>query len=186
MRKLLAVAILGFAVPAMALDLSNTHLSLYGAGGKSTTNWHGQSDLQSLSLDITKASLTRWHLDLGVTASVHSLWQPKSWFGDRYGDGGETVFATSVALVARHEFARRGAIEPYVEVSSGPIYSDKNLPANTGRINFISQGGGGVIIHHGRIPVIAGVRIGHISNAGLFQHNPGVNFTSLILGLRFR
>lgn len=186
MRNLLAVALLGLAVPAMAADFSNTHLSLYGAGGKSTTNWHGQSDLQSLSFDVTQPALTRWRIDVGMIASVHSLWQPKSWFGDRYGDGSETVWATSVALVARHEFARRGAFEPYAEVSSGPMYSDKNLPANTGRINFISQGGGGVIIHRGRIPIIAGLRIGHISNAGLFQHNPGVNFTSIVLGLRFR
>src|SRR5436305_15288415 len=95
----------------------------------------------------------------------------------------ECVNAASLSLLARKTFSQRGSVKPYIEISSGPIYASKRVPETTSHFNFISQAGAGVVTS-GHTPLMIGIRVFHISNAGYAERNPGINFTGILLGVR--
>ena len=152
--------------------------SVYASGGKSITTWHGQADLSSLNVEWTKQ---RWrNTEVGVIVAPHFVYQPRSWFGDQYGDGSETVRAISGSLLFRRTFGRF-----YLEASTGPMWAEKQVPASTSRFNFITQPGFGVVLRReSRTPIIVGYRFAHISNGGYARRNPGLGISELILGVR--
>lgn len=172
MKSVLALAFLAIALPSLAAD----HLSLYATAGKSTTNRHGQDDLESLNVDYTRDLHFRWNIEFGGAAAVWRVKQPQTFFGE----GSETAYAAYLALVARHKFARQGSVQPYIELESGGMVGNKDIPVDTERFNFNSQGGGGVFINN----VMIGLRIGHISNLVFAQHNPGINYATVVVGWR--
>jgi hypothetical protein len=104
---------------------------------------------------------------VALVGGAVNLWQPRSWFGDRYGDGNETVRGVTASVLLRHAFRSGGSVRPYVEVSSGPMIAEKRVPAATSRFNFMSQGGAGVVFNSGgRMPLLVGYRFLHVSNGG--------------------
>ena len=177
MQRLLCAALLALALPAGAAWPSQ--FSIYGIGAKSAPNKHGQWSFQSLNLEATGPA--RWPFDWGVVFAPTHMTQPVDFFDTLHET--ESVNAASLSLLARKTFARRGSVRPYIELSSGPIYASRRVPESTSHFNFISQAGAGVITT-GRTPLMIGIRIFHISNAGYADHNPGINFTSILLGLR--
>ena len=177
---LIAVAV---CLPVSAQTFND--ISLYALGGKSTTNWHGQADLQALNLELGHAFSPR--TSAGVVIAPMNLWQPRSWFGDLYGDGNESVRAISASVLVRRTWRERESIQPYVEVSTGPMWAEKRVPAATSRFNFVSQGGAGVVFNgHGRFPFFAGYRVMHISNGGYAPRNPGLNIGAVVLGVQLK
>jgi hypothetical protein len=179
MRRLLPLALLLLALPAAA-DWPE-HLSLYGIGARSAPNKHGQVGFESLNLELS-GRMTR-SLDFGLVLAPTFLSQPTDFYDEFHTD--ENVRAVSLSPLLRHWFAPRGSVQPYIELSSGPIYASKRVPETTSHFNFISQLGGGVILTRTRVPVILGIRVFHISNAGYAERNPGINFTSVLAGVRF-
>lgn len=158
---------------------------VYALGGKSTTTWHGQADLQALNFELGHAFSPR--TTVGVVAAAMSLWQPRSWFGDLYGDGNESVRAVSAAVLLRHSWREQRKIQPYVELTTGPMFAEKRVPAATSRFNFVSQIGGGVMLNgNGRVPVFAAYRVMHISNGGYAPRNPGLNLGAIVMGVQVR
>lgn len=159
-------------------------ISIYATGGQSHRNWHGQADVQLLNIELAHALSPR--TDVGFVFAPVNLWQPRSWFGDQFGDGNETVRAMSVSLHARRRFNLDSSrVQFYGEVSSGPMYAEKSVPASTSRFNFITQVGGGVLLMpHARFPIMAGYRFMHISNGGYSPRNPGLNVSGVVLGIR--
>jgi hypothetical protein len=181
MKKVLLLALLCGAPPTAAA-LGQT-FSLVATGGQSLKTWHGQADAQSLSFEWTRSHSKR--TELGVAIAPHFLRQPRSWFGDRFGDGDENVRALSASFVARHHFGNR-SVRPYVELLIGPMWGEKQVPASTSRFNFITQPGFGLTFaRRGRIAPTVGYRFSHVSNGGYSPRNPGINVNSVVAGLRF-
>jgi hypothetical protein len=146
--------------------------------GKSITTWHGQADMQTLDVELARALGPRW--EVAGVAAAHALWQPRSWFGNLFGDGNEKVYGASASLFARRRFRAFGAFEPYAEAGVGPMWATRQIPQSTSRFNFVTQIGTGV--HIGRLRI--GYRFQHISNGGYSPRNPGVNVSSVVLGVR--
>lgn len=168
---------------ASAQTFNDVRLSVLG--GKSTTSWHGQADVQALNVELGKA-ISR-HTSLGLVFSPTQLWQPRSWFGDQYGDGNETVRAFSASLMARHSFRVERSIQPYFELSIGPMYAEKRVPAATSRFNFVTQGGAGMTFNgQRRYPFFVAYRVMHISNGGYAPRNPGLNLSAIVAGVQLR
>lgn len=160
-------------------------LGAYAVGGKSITNWHGQADVHSLQLERTKR---RWaNVELGLGASATVSWQPRSWFGGQYDNGNEPNYGIGASAVVRYLPRDGGWIQPYFDVVAGPMWSLRNIPAATSRLNFVTQPGLGLILAQGtRASALVGYRFMHISNGGRSSRNPGLNVSCVVVGMRFR
>jgi hypothetical protein len=173
--KTLWLLLLIAATPAIA----QVHYAVTATGGKSSTSWHGQLDIQSLALEASRDLTPKWEL-VGA-AAVHNIWQPRSWFGEQFGDGNERVHGASVSLLAR----RRLGTMFFAEAGTGPLYATKAIPASTSRFNFITQLGAGVtLFRNSNAPVVVGYRFQHISNGGYSPRNPGMNVSAVVVGVR--
>jgi hypothetical protein len=177
MKNLAFVALFVLALPASAAWPE--HFTIYGLGAKSAPNKHGKMDLQSLNFEATGP--TKWNFDWGVDFAATHMKQPVDFFDTLHQT--ESVNAASLSLLGRKTFGKRGAVRPYVELSSGPIYASQRVPESTSHFNFISQAGAGILTDRGWM---FGLRFGHISNAGYAERNPGVNFTAVLVGFRLR
>ncbi|HVR40049.1 MAG TPA: acyloxyacyl hydrolase [Thermoanaerobaculia bacterium] len=184
MKRLTIVVALAIALPASAQYL---HLNrVYATGGKSLTTRFGQSDMQGFDIEYAHAFSPR--MEIGFTFAPMSLKQPKILYGDVYGGGDESLLAMSSSMFARYIFnADSQRVRPYVELSTGPMWSQKRVPASTSHFNFISQAGAGVTLFPDRrIAMILGWRFSHISNAGYAPRNPGLNVNSIVIGAQLR
>jgi hypothetical protein len=76
-------------------------------------------------------------------------------------------------------------VQPYLEMGSGPMWASRRVPAATSRFNFITQTGFGVVVYPQRTSaLVIGYRFAHISNAGYAPRNPGLNVSSLLIGVQ--
>ena len=172
--------------PASSTDLKTTtpvaQWRVYASDGRSMQNWHGQAQLQSINFERSKQY--RWNGELGMIFSTHVISEPRSWFGD----GSQNVPAAGLSLMVRHRFKNdTHAAQPFVEISSGPMWSTERVPAATSHFNFLSQLGVGYVFHPDRrMAWILGWRFGHISNAGYGRLNSGLNINSLMIGTQLR
>ncbi len=158
--------------------------SFYGTAGRSPETWHGHADVQALNFEYAHPLSPR--TEVAAVISPMSILQPRSWFGDQFGDGNERVRAISGSLVLRRRFNRDSRnVQFYAEAGTGPMLAQKAVPASTSRFNFVSHGGFGVVLlPHARTPLVAGYRFQHISNGGYAPRNPGLNVSSFVLGVR--
>lgn len=178
MRRLILIALVSLSASAQMFD----RVSVHAAGGKSLETWHGQVTAEMLNVEGSRE--IRPNTELAFVVTPMFITQPRSWFGDQYGDGEEDARALSAALLLRRTF-RNDAI--YVEGGTGPMWSDKRVPAATSRFNFHTQLGAGFVLWPSRrVSVIAGYRFSHISNGGYAPRNPGLNVSSIVIGTRFR
>ena len=181
-------ALLCIAASAAAESvLVPNRMNVYAFGGKSMTGRIGQADVEAVNFELGRAFSRR--TELGVVLTPMNIRQRKSGYADQFGDGYENVRAMSTSLFVRYHFGGGSSrVRPYAELSSGPVWSEKRVPAGTTRFNFISQGGVGVTIRpQARYGLIVGWRFGHISNGGIEpDRNPGYNTNALILGVQFK
>jgi hypothetical protein len=177
------LAILLVLIPAFA---SASHVVVSAAGGQSHETWHGQADIQALNLEIGKAFSPR--TEVAFVFSPMSLWQPRSWFGDQFGDGNETVRALAASLLVRHRLNTNSSrVHFYGEAATGPMWAEKAIPASTSRFNFSTQLGAGVVLMpRARFPVMVGYRFSHLSNGGYSPRNPGFNISTIVVGVQVR
>jgi hypothetical protein len=178
--RLVTLLLVLFPFTAMAQTIS-----VYGMAGQSPETWHGQADLQAINIELAHALSSR--TELAFVLSPTQFDQPRSWFGDDYGDGNERVRAILGSLLLRRWFNRDSSrAQFYGELGTGPMYAEKAVPASTSRFNFVSQLGAGIVLMpQTRFPLIAGYRFQHVSNGGYGPRNPGLNFSSLVLGVRY-
>jgi hypothetical protein len=80
--------------------------------------------------------------------------------------------------------APKHRIKPYLTVSSGPFYFTKQVPVpDSAQFNFLSTAGGGVqIFVTSRRAISVEYKVGHLSNAGVGNLNPGFNSSSIQAG----
>ena len=180
MRAFLVVLAFALTTSAQTFD----RIAVNAAGGKSVTTWHGQATVESLNIELLRP-LSK-HYDVAFVVSPMQIRQPRSWFGDQFGDGEENVRALAGSILFRRtwrETSDRASF--YAEAGTGPMWSERRVPASTSRFNFHSQFGAGVVLFpQSRAGIIVGYRFGHISNGGYAPRNPGLNVSSLVIGIR--
>lgn len=80
-------------------------------------------------------------------------------------------------------FATRGKIVPYFEVSGGVLFTNNDVPAGTNNVNFTPGAGLGTHFLGEKYNWTVEVRYLHVSNAGLVVPNPGLNTVQVRLGI---
>jgi hypothetical protein len=181
-----SLALLLFALVTSPAFADVSHIVISAAGGQSHRTWHGQADVQALNIELGKAFSPR--TEIAFVLSPVSLWQPRSWFGDQYGDGNETVRAIAAAVVARYRLnVDSSRVQFYGETGIGPMWAEKAIPASTSRFNFSTQFGAGVVLMpRARFPVMLGYRFQHLSNGGYSPRNPGFNISTIVVAVQVR
>ncbi len=86
-------------------------------------------------------------------------------------------------LNLKWNFATRGQVVPYFELSGGPLFSNHEVPRGTSSVNFTPSASLGAHFLRERYNWSLELRYLHISNAGLSKPNPGINTVQLRLGI---
>jgi hypothetical protein len=86
-------------------------------------------------------------------------------------------------LNLKWNFATRGRVVPYVELSGGALFSNHDVPTGTDNVNFTSSAALGAHFLGDSHNWSVEARYLHISNAGLGDFNPGINIVQLRLGI---
>lgn len=86
-------------------------------------------------------------------------------------------------LGLKWNFERHGRFSPFLELTGGVLFTNRDVPANTNSVNFMDQAALGSHILARKYNVSVEVRYMHISNAGLGNLNPGINTVQLRLGV---
>ena len=182
--RLLLIALIALPCAGQAIlpaRSSPTHIAISATAGQTAESWHGQLDITSLNVEITRDNTAPWEIS-GV-AGLHSMSQPESWFGYQFGEGNEQAYGISASLQARRRFGRYW----YAEASTGPMVTNIATPESTSKFNFITQlGAGATLFSTSRTPLLVGYRFQHISNGGYSPRNPGWNVNAIVVGVRVR
>jgi hypothetical protein len=187
---LLLLLSLLLSVSAFAGDFN-----IYLGDAKSETNRHGQSRFRTISFELTgRPQLLRYierylpDARAGVDINYADVRQPRSWFGYTYGDPDDSVRAEWAHFFVRNYWrTSSNTLRPYVDIGTGPMWSNRRIPAATSKFNFNSQLGLGVVLFpNARMPLYVGYRFFHISNGGLTGRNPGLNVNGFFAGARIR
>jgi hypothetical protein len=86
-------------------------------------------------------------------------------------------------LNLKWNFATRGSVVPYLELSGGTLFSTRSVPAGTSSVNFTSAAAFGTHFLGQKYAWTVEARYLHISNAGLERLNPGINSVEVRLGI---
>jgi len=86
-------------------------------------------------------------------------------------------------LNLKWNFATRGVLSPYVELSGGTLFTNHDVPAGTNTVNFTSCAAIGTHILGDTRNWSLELRYMHISNAGLAPLNSGVNTVQVRVGI---
>jgi len=86
-------------------------------------------------------------------------------------------------LNLKWNFATRGRIVPYFELSGGTLFTTHEVPARTSTLNFTPGAALGTHFLVDKHSWSLEVRYVHISNAGLASLNPGINTVQVRLGV---
>ena len=79
-------------------------------------------------------------------------------------------------------FRKPRTVVPYFEFGGGTLFTSSDVPPGTSRVNFTSGGAFGLHLLQSKHNWSVEVRYMHISNAGLANHNPGINTIQVRLG----
>src|SRR6202051_4225410 len=95
-----------------------------------------------------------------------------------------TAFGAGInPLNLKWNFATRGRVVPYFELSGGTLFTNHDVPPGTSSVNFTSGVALGTHFLRDRCNWSAELRYMHISNAGISSLNPGINTIQVRLGL---
>ncbi len=86
-------------------------------------------------------------------------------------------------LNLKWNFAAKGRVAPYLELSGGTLFTSHEVPPGTSKVNFTSGGAIGTHLLGSEYNLSMELRYMHISNAGLTTPNPGINTLQVRLGL---
>ncbi len=86
-------------------------------------------------------------------------------------------------LNLKWDFASRGRIAPYFELSGGVLFTNHDVPTYTNSVNFTPSAALGTHIFGEKYNWSVELRYLHISNSGLAVPNPGLNTVQVRLGI---
>lgn len=187
----LLLLLLSLTVPAFGSDFfrfAPRELNVYYSDGRTPMTNRGHAVFHTATIELTaKSAFLDRHLrnsEAGVSLSYSDITQARSWFGYRYGDPNDRVRGENAYFFARHYWRAGSSLQPYVELGTGPMWSNRRVPAATSRFNMNSQGGAGVVFFAGGHPLHVGYRFSHISDGGVTGRNPGWDLHSFVIGTR--
>jgi hypothetical protein len=95
-----------------------------------------------------------------------------------------TAFGAGVNPInLKWNFATRGDVVPYFELSGGTLFTNHDVPNFTSRVNFTSGAALGFHFLGENHALSVEARYMHVSNAGLGDLNPGLNTFQVRLGI---
>ncbi|MBH0189774.1 MAG: acyloxyacyl hydrolase [Nitrospira sp.] len=116
----------------------------------------------------------RGSVALGLEAAFLGIAEPTGMYG------------VGITPKVVYTLASLGRFKPYVEGGGGPLWTnfDGRIPEQGSDFNFLVWGGAGATYDlTARWALNAGVRLSHISNAGIESPNGGVNYLLPFVGL---
>jgi lipid A 3-O-deacylase PagL len=161
--------ILGFVPKTVTVSTS---------AGQSQSSWHGQASFRSIQFEVSGRARIFRTFDTGAAITYSDIRQPRSWFGHRYGDPDDKVRGEALYV-----FLRRDRGRAFADLGTGPMWSNRRVPAACSRLNFESKLGFGVTLAE-RLRL--GYRFSHISNGGLTHRNPGWNVHTIFVGVKMK
>jgi hypothetical protein len=187
-KRITLLSIVLAAATARA-DFHPRAVNLFLSSGTSVEDLHGQATLRSIHFEL--AGPADWmklrNTDVGVALIYSEVRQPHFLFPPEGGGPKDDIRAESAYFFGRKRWTRWTAVEPYVDAGTGPMWSNRRIPAATSRVNFQSQLTGGAIwFPRARFPLFTAYRFSHISNGGFAPRNPGMNVYSFIVGTTLR
>jgi hypothetical protein len=167
-------------------DFNPRDINVFLSDGKSAETLHGQATMRSIHFELVGRMdwMKLRDTDFGIALTYSDVRQPRFLF-PLNGDPEDDVRAESAYIFARKRWTRWTVAEPYLDLGSGPMWSNRRIPAQTSRVNFQSQITAGAIwLPRSRFPIFTAYRFSHISNGGFAPRNPGMNVYSVIVGTR--
>lgn len=183
---LIVLALLGPADLALAQDPIVRGMKEVGLGGALSIS-HGTNDdfdtvtgLQLLphvgyvATDLVGPDWVRGNLELMLEPALLHL-------------DTEVSASTVVGLSAVGRWILTGSrFRAYFDAGAGILLGETNLPQTSCDVNFLLQGGPGVLVVLSPSTTVAvGYRFQHISNAGSCAINPGINSSALYLSVNY-
>ena len=186
LRRIRARQLAVMLLCALPLCAQERATNVYLGYTRSQPNWHGQATFRSISWEwagFAPRLLTNHFSNTraGISLTYSDVVQPRSWFGHTYSDPDDHVRAEWAFFFVRHYWRRDARVSPMLDFGTGPMWSNRRIPAATYRLNFHSQLGLGAAIGS-RLHLM--YRFSHISNGEFGPRNPGWNCHALWLGMR--
>jgi len=162
-----------------------TEVQLWTAGGHSVAGGRGHTGIWDLGLRYgwiltspVGPGILKGRFEYAMDAvPAYLIFQPAN---TAYGVG-----LTPVNL--KWNFATRGRIAPYAELSGGVLFTTHEVPTRTSNVNFTPSAAFGTHFLGDKLAWSLEARYLHISNAGLDRLNPGINTFVVRLGVgKFR
>lgn len=187
MRKIvLALLVMGTLASAQVRPEDNaTEIQIWTSGGHSVPGGRGDTSLWNAGLRYGWV-LTEPHgpgflsgrFEYAIDAvPAYLIFQPHN-----------TAYGAGInPLNLKWNFATRGSVVPYLELSGGTLFTTHTVPPGTSSINFTSAAAFGTHFLGEKYAWTIEARYLHISNAGLERLNPGVNTVEVRVGIgKFR
>jgi lipid A 3-O-deacylase len=162
-----------------------TELQVWTSGGHSVPGGRGDTSLWNAGLRYGWVltyphgpGFLKGRFEYAIDAvPAYLIFQPRS-----------TVYGVGInPLNLRWNFAARGRIAPYAELSGGTLFTTAKVPPRTSAVNFTPGAAFGTYFLGQRYAWAIEARYLHISNAGLGDLNPGINTFEVRLGFgKFR
>jgi hypothetical protein len=127
-----------------------------------------------LSDPLASGSWYGGNLELLVEGALLAAYEPK---------GGYSIGAN---LLFRYNFLSWRRLVPFVEIGAGLAYLELDLDSQSDGLGFSPQGGLGCHwLLSPRVALTLSWRLHHLSNAGIYNDNVGVNNSLLLVGFSY-
>ena len=169
---------------AQAPEKGSTEIQVWTSGGHSVSGGRGGTGIWNAGLrygwiltDTHGPGFLKGRFEYALDAvPAYLIFQPTN---TAYGVGLNP-------LNLKWNFAARGRVLPYLELSGGTLFTTHSVPPHTSSINFTPAAAMGAHFLGERTWTLE-LRYLHISNAGLDRSNPGINTVEVRLGIgKFR
>jgi hypothetical protein len=187
-RFLVAFFVSGLCAHSLAQSgpqQGGTELQIWTSGGHSVAGGRGNTGIWNAGLRygwiLTGAHLPgflKGRFEYAVDAvPAYLIFQPRN-----------TVYGVGLnPLNLKWNFATRGRVVPYLELSGGTLFTTQEVPPGTSKVNFTPSAAFGAHFLRKRCAWSVEARYLHISNAGLTVPNPGINTLEVRVGVgKFR
>jgi len=158
-----------------------TELQIWTSGGHSVAGGRGDTGIWNAGLrygwiltDAHLPGLLRGRFEYAVDAvPAYLIFQPNN---TAYGVGLNP-------LNLKWNFVTRGRVVPYLELSGGTLFTTREVPSGTSKVNFTPSAAFGAHFLGRKYAWSLEARYLHISNAGLTVPNPGINTFEVRIGV---
>jgi hypothetical protein len=155
-----------------------TGLALWGSAGEDAEDVRFTGLVPRFGLGLSDpVAVESWYggnLELLVEGALLVAYEPK----------GGTLSGANVLV--RYNFLSWRRLVPFVEIGAGLAYLDLDLDSQSDGLGFTPQGGLG--FHwwlSPRVALTASWRLHHLSNAGIYNDNVGINGSLILVGFSY-